>query len=244
MTIHIPQNFYKETIAQDWPIGTGNFYVTVKPTQTTGYLTLSPASSTLREIVYYSAVGTDGTGDYVTISDAEHRGMGGTTEQTHVIGEPIRMNVGAETVQEISDAIASVVAGGALDADTTTKGITKLNAAPTSPTNPIAVSPNGIIFETTAGATHSLTTVAGEKVIVWAKGSYTGSASSDSINLKYNAVTKDTVTVDAVDSGNEVNSFALMYTETPGAGTHDITVTSSTYSLSNVVIMVIKIKTQ
>lgn len=108
--IHVPENFYKQTISQDWPTGTGNFYVTVKPTKTAGYLTISPASTTLREIVYFSATGTDGVGDYVTISTGG-RGLGGTTEQTHVLGEPIRMNVGAETIQEIVDSIAEVSSG-------------------------------------------------------------------------------------------------------------------------------------
>ena len=83
--INIPQNFYKQQISQDWATGTGNFYVDVKPTVSQGYITVSPASTTLREIVYFSATGTDGTGDYVTISSAGHRGMGGTTEQTHII---------------------------------------------------------------------------------------------------------------------------------------------------------------
>jgi len=134
MTITIPENFYKETIAQDWPIGTGNFYVSAKPTKTSGRLVISPASSTLREIVTYTAIGTDGNGDYVTISV---RGVGGTTEQTHVIGEVVRNNVTSETIQEISDAIASLGApatgsgapsttptvDGALYIDTTNKNV-------------------------------------------------------------------------------------------------------------------------
>lgn len=108
MSIHIPQNFYKETIAQDWPTGTGNFYVSTKPTKTSGWLVISPSSSTLREIVTYTAVGTDGTGDYVTVSE---RGVGGTTEQTHVIGETVRMNVLAENIQEISDSMPLISSG-------------------------------------------------------------------------------------------------------------------------------------
>jgi len=121
MVIHIPQNFYKETIAQDWPTGTGNFYVSVKPTKTSGYITVSPASATLREIVYFSATGTDGTGDYITISNAGDRGMGGTTEQTHIIGESVRMNVGAETIDEISDSCPIISSGSGAPATTPTK---------------------------------------------------------------------------------------------------------------------------
>lgn len=118
MAITIPENFYKETIAQDWPIGTGNFYVSVKPTKTSGRLTISPSSATLREIVTYTAVGTDGTGDYVTVST---RGVGGTTEQTHVIGEPIRNNVTAETIQEINDSMPIISSGTTAPSSTPTK---------------------------------------------------------------------------------------------------------------------------
>ncbi len=120
MTIRIPQNFYRETIAQDWPTGTGNFYVSVKPVKTSGYITISPASTTLREIVYFSAVGTDGTGDYVTISSGG-RGIGGTTEQTHVIGEPVRMNVSAETIQDIVDSLPAITSGTTAPSSTPTK---------------------------------------------------------------------------------------------------------------------------
>jgi hypothetical protein len=108
MAITPVENFYKETIAQDWPVGTGNFYVSTKPTVTAGRFVISPSSSTLREIVTYTAVGTDGTGDYVTVSA---RGIGGTTEQIHVIGETVRNNVTAETIQEISDSMPLISSG-------------------------------------------------------------------------------------------------------------------------------------
>jgi hypothetical protein len=119
--INVPENFYRSTISQDWPTGTGNFYVVTKPTITQGYMTISPASNTLREIVFFTATGTDGTGDYVTISDAAHRGIGGTTEQTHIIGEPVRINVGAETIQEIVDNTAGVTSGSGAPASTPSK---------------------------------------------------------------------------------------------------------------------------
>lgn len=141
MSIHIPQNFYRQTIAQDWPVGTGNFYVSVKPTVSEGYITISPSSTSLREIVFFSATGTDGTGDYVTISTGG-RGLGGTTEQTHIIGETVRMNVSAENLQEISDDIDAIVAAGSPDASTITKGIVKLNTAAASATEPIVVGIN------------------------------------------------------------------------------------------------------
>ena len=118
MSLTSIQNFYKETVAQDFPLGTGNFYVSTKPTVTTGWLVISPASSTLREIIKYTAVGTDGTGDYITVSE---RGIGGTTEQTHVIGEPIRMNVLAEHMDEINDSMPIISSGTTAPATTPTK---------------------------------------------------------------------------------------------------------------------------
>lgn len=91
-----------------------------------------------------------------------------------------------------------------------------------------------ITIETTTGTTHSLTTTAGQKVIVWAKGQ-TGEAT---ITLKYGGVTKDTVACsDGGDSWHATFPFALQYTETPGAGTADVVVSGG----SNVVIIVMKI---
>ena len=217
MSITTIENFYKETIAQDWPLGTGNFYVSTKPTVTTGWLVISPASSTLREIIKYTAVGTDGTGDYITVAT---RGIGGTTEQTHVIGEPIRMNVLAENMAEISTALDEIVAGGAQTATESVSGIAKLPR-----------------IETTAGTTHSLTTVAGEKVIVWAKGNVTNSGQMI-ITLKYNGVVKDTV---ILNPNSTPKGFSLMYTETPGANTYNITIDTEGTTCENPVIIVLKI---
>lgn len=206
MAITPVENFYKETIAQDWPVGTGNFYVSVKPTKTSGRLVISPSSSTLREIVRYTAVGTDGTGDYVTVAE---RGIGGTTEQTHVVGETVRNNVTAETIQEISDAIDQVVSQGAQDATVEIKGIAKLPR-----------------IEITTGTTHSLTTVAGETVIVWACGVNISSQSNQTVSLKYNGVAKHTITHDYANGGGKT-PFSLMYSEIPGAATANITIESS-----------------
>ncbi len=227
MSIHIPQNFYRQTIAQDWPTGTGNFYVSVKPTVSEGYMTISPASSTLREIVYFSGTGTDATGDYVTISSAAHRGIGETTDQTHIIGESVRMNVGAEVIQEISDDIDAIIAAGAPYATSSTTGLVYLP-----------------VFESTAAATHSLVTIAGQKVMVWASGQVDmGAGESPTITLAYNAVAKHAVQVNGDTNTADKQNFSLMYTETPGAATQNITVTQSGgTSLSNVVIMVLKMK--
>lgn len=95
-------------------------------------------------------------------------------------------------------------------------------------------------FETTAGATHSLTTVANQRVIVWAKGDETDDGAGGTVVLSYNGVQKDVVGIKV--GSTQKNPFALMYTEIPGAGTHDITVTETgSTTLSNVVIMVCKL---
>ena len=113
------QNFYKATVSLDWSIGTGNFYVSVKPTVSTGWVVVSPNNATLREIVKFTATGTDSNGDYITISV---RGVGGTSEQTHSIGEPVNMNITAEYWDDMNDDIAAIVASGVSNANTTTMG--------------------------------------------------------------------------------------------------------------------------
>lgn len=113
------QNFYKATITLDWTIGTGNFYVSTKPTTSDGWLVVSPNNTSTREIVAYNATGTDGNGDYITVSA---RGVGGTTEQTHTIGEPVRMNVTAEYWADMQNDIDDIVAVGVSNATTTSMG--------------------------------------------------------------------------------------------------------------------------
>lgn len=103
---------------------------------------------------------------------------------------------------------------------------------------------NSISSETTAGATHSLTTLAGQKVIVWVKGNQTnnGSSGTATLTLKYNGVTKDTQTIFRNgNTGGDVLTFSMMYTETPGAATANIVAATDLGLLSNVVIIVLKI---
>lgn len=97
-------------------------------------------------------------------------------------------------------------------------------------------------IESTSGSTHSLTTVANQKVLVIAKGNLQGTGDAVAINLKYNGVTKDTVTVRPSSSSHR-DAFCLMYTEVPGAATQNITVEEDSVSgtLENVVIIVIKL---
>lgn len=103
----------------DWSVGTGTFYVTVKPTISDGWLVISPNNSTTREIVRYTTTGTDANGDYIGVTV---RGVGGTTEQTHTVGEPIRMNITAEYWDAMNDDIAAIIAAGVSNANTTTMG--------------------------------------------------------------------------------------------------------------------------
>lgn len=94
-----------------------------------------------------------------------------------------------------------------------------------------------------SAATLSLTTTSTQTVVVWAKGNVDVSFAGGSATaaLKYNGVTKDSVTA-TMSAGNAQNGtvpFALMYTEAPGAGTQDITVDGGT--VSNVDIIVLKL---
>ena len=97
-----------------------------------------------------------------------------------------------------------------------------------------------VTIETTAGVTHSLTTIAGQRVIVWAKGNSNKSAAGGAtVTLRYNGVVKDTVVVGLTLSTSVLEAgFSLMYTETPGAGTQNITVITDGGTLTNVRIIV------
>jgi hypothetical protein len=98
-----------------------------------------------------------------------------------------------------------------------------------------------ISFEQTVGVTHSLTTVAGQRVIVIIKGDTDSTAAQGTVIAQYNAVTKDTVRVGDSAGTLQKCPFSLVYSEVPGAATQNITVTSG-LSLANVVISVIKLR--
>jgi hypothetical protein len=162
------------------------------------------------------------------VSDIADRGIGGTTAQTHTIGETIRMNITAEHWEEMQSDIDAIIAAGAPNATTLVRGIAYLPR-----------------IETTSGTTHSLTTVTGERVMVWAKGFVklsSGGSTQETVSLLYNAVSKDSTGFGVDNDGNEGwYPFSLMYTEIPTAGTQNITVTTSSGTLTDVVIMVQKI---
>jgi microcystin-dependent protein len=153
MAISLPQNFFQEKITLPVSAGATNIYISSAPTADSGILVLSPANPSKREIVRFTAKGTDSNGAFITVTVA-NRGLGGTTDQSHSIDEPIFMNVTAEHFAEIDTAIEAINTAGALDASATTKGIAKLSVAPTTATEPVAVGdndpripdPNAIVF--------------------------------------------------------------------------------------------------
>jgi hypothetical protein len=127
------QNFYSATTSRAWAVGTGNRYVSTLPTPTSGYLVINPSNTTKREIVEYDGIGTDGNGNYITVTA---RGVGDTTNQTHTVGEPVRLNITAEYYADVQDEvddlqgqIDTLVLQNAPNASTTTRGIVLLSTA-------------------------------------------------------------------------------------------------------------------
>jgi hypothetical protein len=87
---------------------------------------------------------------------------------------------------------------------------------------------------TATGTTLSLTTQANDKVVVWAKGNTGAPSSTATIELKYDGVQKD---IFSAPNNDQRGCFALQYSETPGAKTADVTVTSDQSGMSQVVII-------
>lgn len=113
------QNFYREEISIKLGTGTGNMYVTDAPSVTSGWLVINPKHPTQREIVKYNGTGNDGSGDYITITE---RGVGGTVDQEHEIGEPVRMNITAEHWAELVALVGTALVAADLDIDPTLNG--------------------------------------------------------------------------------------------------------------------------
>ncbi len=95
------------------------------------------------------------------------------------------------------------------------------------------------VIEQTNGTTHSLTTLANQRVLVIVSGDATTAGATHTIDVQYNGVSKSQVTID-VGSGS-TSGWCTTYTEVPGAATHDITISTGA-SLGNVKILVIKFK--
>jgi hypothetical protein len=122
------------------------------------------------------------------------------------------MNYTSLHQQETSDAIDQIVAAGAQDATTSVKGIAKLPR-----------------IETTAGNTHVLTTLAGERVIVWSAGNMSDANIGDhTLELKYDGTVKHTILVtQRANSVTTKHPYTFLHTFTPGAATANLTVTGT-----------------
>lgn len=130
---------------------------------------------------------------------------------------------------------AEITDGAIVDADVNASAAiaqTKLAGAIDADTDIVKV-------EVTSGTTHALTTVAGQRVVVLASFTPDGAAGIANVNLKYNGVTKHTM---SVGTNNDNTGMTLMYTEVPGAATQNITVDASAGTIGSCVIMVFKIK--
>ena len=188
-----------------------------------------------------SAANAEVVGIVTTVTDANNFAY--TTEGVVTVGVPA---VAAETVLFLSPTTA-----GALTATApTTQGHVSMPLATVTQnaTKMVFHKYRGMVLGsgtaqatsvatyTASGTTLSLTTQANDKVVVWAKGIGAGGASgsTNTVNLNYNGVLKDTGVFEATSDRDQF--FALEYTEIPGAGTHDITVTSDK-GLSSVVII-------
>lgn len=116
MALNTLQNFFKATVTTNWATGTGNRYISALPTPTSGRLVINPSNISKREIVEYSAKGTDAGGNYITISA---RGVGGTTDQAHSVNESVRMNFTAQDYAAIQTELDLKLPTSYLDTDGT-----------------------------------------------------------------------------------------------------------------------------
>lgn len=232
------QNFYKDTLKADVTFtGVGKIYLTLaKPTVAPGIVVISPNSASLREIIKYTATGTDATGDYVEVTDAGHRGLGGTTAQTHKQLEPVRMNFTKEHYDSIfesptftgnvtvptpsagtdaatKDYVDGVGSSGASDASPTVKGIARLSSAPdvTIGTATISFASPAVVSFTAHGLTVN------DIVKFSTTGTLpTGLTAGTSYYVISAGLTADTFRVSATQGGSAIN------TSFSGSGTHTL----------------------
>ena len=135
---------------------------------------------------------------------------------------------------------ANIVDGEIINADISAAAAIALSKIAT-----LIGNPGGLIsFESTAAVTHSLTTIANQKVIVWATASvFQPGAATATMQLQYNSVSKNQITLDPSSNvTNDTWPFALMYTEIPGAGTQNVTIVASAGTLQDANIIVCKLQ--
>ena len=113
------QSFYKATITVAASAGVTKIYVSTLPTPSAGYLVINSGNATKREVIYYSAKGTDGTGNYVDVTAIGDRGMCGTTAQTHEVQESVRANITSAHWDDMIAAISVYMPISYLDIDGT-----------------------------------------------------------------------------------------------------------------------------
>lgn len=132
MALNQLQDFYKQSIITPCGAGAGKIYVSAIPVPVNGYLVISPSNQALREVIRYTGVGTDGGGAFVNVANVSDRGLGGTSAQSHAIGESIRMNI---TAEHWADLIAEIVGYAPINNPTFTGTVTV----------PVAVNPTDAV---------------------------------------------------------------------------------------------------
>lgn len=139
------QNFFKATLTAPVPLATtvGKFYVSVQPSVSSGYLVISGSSAAKREIIYFDAAGSDGSGPYVNVPSTAERGIGGTTAQAHESGESVRMNVTAQHWADMIEALG-------LKAGTVSPTFTGTVTVP-APSNPTDAATMQFVLDTAFG---------------------------------------------------------------------------------------------
>jgi len=200
---------------------------------TIAYATIEPGNSDNEEQISFTGLTQNLSNETCTLTGVKSVSMESPytatvgTQKTHAGSTTLVLSNTSGFYGSIYDYINNLSIAGSVPATETVQGIVYMP-----------------IIETTIGTTHSLTTVADEKVIVWAKGTIViDPLSARTVSLKYDGTTKDTIASVGCGAGGDMTvPFSLQYTETPGAGTKNITVTTSGGTLARVVIIVMKIK--
>lgn len=201
------QNFYKETITIDCTAVVGKIYVSTLPTPTDGWLVISPNDASKREIIEYSGIGTDTSGNYVT---SITRGVGGTSARAHSAGEYIRMNITAEywadmtsDIQQVATDLSTAVISGASPASTTSMGIVRSSYSPdaTIGTATITIASPGVV----TFASHGLT--ANDIVKFTTTGTLpTGIVAGTTYFVSATGLTTNTFSISATLGGTRINT--------------------------------------
>ena len=234
MTLKKLENFFKTTISSAWATGTGNRYIAILPTESTGRLVINPANSTKREIIEYSAKGTDGGGNYITVSA---RGVGGTTDQAHDIGEAVRSNITAEFIDDIQTELDAKIDDTQIDTDGTlaANSDTKLASQKATKTYADTKLPANYLDTDVTLAANSDVKVPSQKAVkkFVEDTSYAGTVDADTdtkgiseeaTQAEIEAGTADSVTVSTINSDTSVTFTSAITT-----ATNDIIVVNGVY---------------